>query len=204
MDPLAEEFFSSSPYNYVDGNPITRIDPDGRAWFTKYIDEDGNELLNTEDGSDDIITISDARKDEFLKLVSVTPKEMQDMIGGNMYWKTEMLGFDTADEMERYLGNTSSHWSRQQLINCRQKPTQTNWAKFVFAEAASQNMNPLNHIPDPVNINFKTPKQKLKFQAQEHQVLRPPMLIHGSNLTEKWEVVGSQRKSAGLPKPLLK
>lgn len=33
QDPMAGKYFSSTPYNYVDGNPIVRIDPDGEDWF---------------------------------------------------------------------------------------------------------------------------------------------------------------------------
>ena len=33
QDPMAGKYFSSTPYNYVDGNPIIRIDPDGQDWF---------------------------------------------------------------------------------------------------------------------------------------------------------------------------
>jgi RHS repeat-associated protein len=33
VDPIAGKFISSSPYNYVDNNPIVRKDPDGKDWF---------------------------------------------------------------------------------------------------------------------------------------------------------------------------
>lgn len=33
VDPMAKKYPSSSPYNYVDGNPITRTDPNGADWF---------------------------------------------------------------------------------------------------------------------------------------------------------------------------
>lgn len=39
VDPMAKKYPSSSPYNFVDGNPITRTDPNGADWFK---DENGN------------------------------------------------------------------------------------------------------------------------------------------------------------------
>jgi RHS repeat-associated protein len=33
IDPMAGKYFSSTPYNYVDGNPIVRNDLDGEDWF---------------------------------------------------------------------------------------------------------------------------------------------------------------------------
>ena len=32
VDPLAEEYYNVSPYAYCSGNPVNRIDPDGRDW----------------------------------------------------------------------------------------------------------------------------------------------------------------------------
>ncbi|WP_455498822.1 hypothetical protein [Coprobacter sp.] len=44
LDPLCEKYYSISPYVYCAGNPVGRIDPDGRAdfWFNgKVIGNDG-------------------------------------------------------------------------------------------------------------------------------------------------------------------
>ena len=48
VDPLADKYPNISPYAYCSWNPISRIDPDGRA---DYYDGDGNHLCN--DGVDD-------------------------------------------------------------------------------------------------------------------------------------------------------
>jgi RHS repeat-associated protein len=33
VDPKAEKYLSSSPYNFVDNNPVSRVDPTGQDWF---------------------------------------------------------------------------------------------------------------------------------------------------------------------------
>jgi RHS repeat-associated protein len=33
VDSKADKYFSSSPYNFVDNNPVSRIDPTGQDWF---------------------------------------------------------------------------------------------------------------------------------------------------------------------------
>jgi len=33
-DPMAEKYYSISPYVYCGGNPVNRIDPNGMDWFT--------------------------------------------------------------------------------------------------------------------------------------------------------------------------
>jgi hypothetical protein len=48
-DPLAEEFYNESPYNFVHNNPIKYVDPDGRA-ASPYYDQEGNFLGVDEKG----------------------------------------------------------------------------------------------------------------------------------------------------------
>lgn len=38
LDAKAEKYFSSTPYNYVDNNPITRVDVDGHDWVVTVSD----------------------------------------------------------------------------------------------------------------------------------------------------------------------
>ena len=43
MDPLCEKYYDVSPYAYCGGNPMNRIDPDGREIWIYYNDENGQQ-----------------------------------------------------------------------------------------------------------------------------------------------------------------
>ncbi len=43
-DPLADKFASFSPYNFVENNPINRVDPDGRESTSTHTDKNGKVL----------------------------------------------------------------------------------------------------------------------------------------------------------------
>jgi RHS repeat-associated protein len=45
-DPLAEKHHFSSPYCYVDNNPVLRIDPDGRDWIISMREVDGKTVFD--------------------------------------------------------------------------------------------------------------------------------------------------------------
>lgn len=125
--------------------------------LTKYVDEDGELLLDTEDGSDDVIVIPKDRIDEFTEYGAKYEnnegmQEYFDSKGFNDNMKTEFLGFSTVGEMKIALTNSSSQMSRQAFIQYLQNPTYSNWARYLLIEVGSQNFNILNHLPSPIKM----------------------------------------------------
>ena len=51
IDPLAEKYYGVSPYAYCSGNPINRVDPEGRS-ISDYYSLSGKLLKTIDDGSD--------------------------------------------------------------------------------------------------------------------------------------------------------
>ncbi len=46
VDPLAEKYYSISPYAYCGNEPVGRIDPDGRDWYWTNYDNKKNVHFN--------------------------------------------------------------------------------------------------------------------------------------------------------------
>jgi len=60
VDPLAHEFPWQSPYMFCDGNPINKIDPDGRAAETTIVGKNGKVIDVINDGKTDIVQFNNA------------------------------------------------------------------------------------------------------------------------------------------------
>lgn len=141
IDPLAEIAEEDSPYAYAHNNPVIYVDPTGMS-ATQYVDEDGNEILNTNDGSKDVVTVSKEKEKDFKELVKYTSTNMSDSKAWNDNMKADMLGFDSVDKMENLLGGFSTQWSRQNAIDYIQNPTFGNAMAMAYSEALSQWTDP--------------------------------------------------------------
>ena len=141
VDPLADIAEDDSPFSYAHNNPVLYIDPTGMS-ATQYVDENGTEILNTNDGSRDVITVSKEKEKGFKELVKHTSVNMSNSKEWNDNMKADMLGFSSVDKMEGLLGGFSTQWSRQNAIDYLQNPTFKNAIGMAYSEALSQWTDP--------------------------------------------------------------
>ncbi|MGK6353528.1 DUF6443 domain-containing protein [Parapedobacter sp. DT-150] len=141
VDPLAENYYDLTPYDFVGGNPINRIDPDGRAWYTRYVNEQGETLLNTDDGRDDVVVVPSARLDEFLENAKWN-RRTRDAPGWNDNWREE-FGIAISEDLLDQIGyfGLSSEKSREASIEYLFGSR--SYQSFVWEEVKGQWGNPV-------------------------------------------------------------
>jgi RHS repeat-associated protein len=139
IDPMAEDFPSWAPYHYVHNNPIVLVDPSGMS-ATKYEDEDKNLLLETNDGSDAVVTVTNDKRAGFDAAVKGTKNT--DDVAWNNSMKEYALGFELSDKQESLLSSMNSDWSRRAAINYWKTDDAGAGIGFAFKEALSQWTNP--------------------------------------------------------------
>jgi len=135
QDPSNSQNFNR--YSYVMNNPLKYTDPTGE-YITRYEDEDGVEIVTTDDGSDDTIVISDEYKEEFTELVGLTNEDMLNDPRFNEAIKYDVLGEAGYDFAKQF----TTQWSRQNAIDYIQDPTFANSMAMSYSEAFSQWTDP--------------------------------------------------------------
>ncbi|MCT4613807.1 MAG: hypothetical protein N4A49_02905, partial [Marinifilaceae bacterium] len=134
MDPLAEERYSLSGYNYCSLNPISRLDSDGML-DTRYEDENGNLLLNTSDGSDEIVKVS---KNDQAAFLDATTSTIGDVVN-SPDWNNRMKGYLSSGWLFGVTYNSlGKEFAQEAFINYVNKPSIGNWAKFGLAAIGSR------------------------------------------------------------------
>lgn len=93
VDPLTQVSVSITPYVYCANNPVNFIDPDGRN-FTHYADRNYNILLQTNDGSNNVVMVPDEKIRDFKFFGNSYDKHSgmgtyYDSPGWNMHWVEE-------------------------------------------------------------------------------------------------------------------
>lgn len=71
-----------TPYHYVHQNPVNLIDPTGMAAEgieTHFVNEKGETIANTDDGSNEVIVIRKEIEDKFTKELSEKVKTKDDL-----------------------------------------------------------------------------------------------------------------------------
>ena len=144
-DPEAESRFVLTPYHYCSNNPLLLVDKDGK-WDTHYIDHYNNVILQTDDGSDDVVRVPAERMSEFLSVLKASrwdPARLNSR-GWNDYWKGEFGLADIQFSAEELfaLDMFNSKWSRNAAAAYLLKPTLENAFKMGFSEGLSQWTNP--------------------------------------------------------------
>ena len=144
VDPLTQVSVSITPYVYCANNPVNFIDPDGRN-FTHYVDRNYNILLQTNDGSNNVVMVPDEKIRDFKFFGNSYDKHSgmrtyYDSPGWNMHWVEEFglaprqLSEEEVSVLSLYHGNKAQNAA----VGFMLKPTAGNIFKTAGLEVLAQ------------------------------------------------------------------
>lgn len=98
VDPMAHMRPGHTPYNYVQNNPITRIDPDG-ALDTDFLNKETGETVHVEDGINQIAVVDN---EQFKQVQSLASASSWNQNQTSQY--ENILGSSSIHDMDSDLG----------------------------------------------------------------------------------------------------
>lgn len=123
------------------------VDPDGE-FMTHYTDRFNNILMQTNDGSDDVVKVPDNWLSIFKAFAGLNSKwgdhSVFDSPGWNNHWKS-VFGLSERQLSERELGalgGFNTQWSRNKAVAYILNPTVANASAMAWSEALSTWTNP--------------------------------------------------------------
>ena len=116
MDPLCEKYYSISPYAYCGGNPVNRIDPDGRdEWEINSQGQITNRIKTDEHDAFFIVDGDNKRIEDLnisFKYGTVEKSFRSHDKDGDSYDVYRVRGDDNGETLYRFLAdNTTVEWS---------------------------------------------------------------------------------------------
>jgi hypothetical protein len=133
IDPRAEIYQHWTPYNYVADSPIRNTDPDGTSVngsnyiSTRYVDPNGNEILNTDDGRNDVYVVPWDRRSDFEGNIALWQGRNSGVLNSqqwNNYWRGEFTQILSAYQWNHYAFGYNSlslqlqgEWIKQFITN---------------------------------------------------------------------------------------
>ncbi len=90
IDPLAENYYSVSPYAFCSNNPVNFVDPDGMAWY--FSGTSGMFISNIDDGDDKIYIINAQQEEIFNSGNADLSKFKNTDANGNLFGQMLMDG----------------------------------------------------------------------------------------------------------------
>ena len=164
VDPMTESRAGLSPYNYCSNNPIMRTDPTG-ALDTKYVTEDGTKLVETQDGSNAVVTVTDEQGEAFHNDYKNASNEEVNSKEWNYKWKSNLSGVAWND----YIENNQSYWATEEARRNAFRYLQTGnfdyWRSAVADHTASFR-DPVSMFMGAVGFAYGASIARLSYAAK--------------------------------------
>ncbi len=187
-DPLSEEFSNWSPYNFVFNNPISNVDPDGRAPLTDFkLLKDGTVTrVDPNDGSekrnDDRLFATDKKGNVDSKINPVVVDKAKPTDGSIISSLATNYGLQSSEYPKGInFGRTTNASDASNVFTFAAKNSDVEWGVSGFKVGKSISYTVLTGHDDdstPSDFTFQSLSKQL-FEIHSHKNVNQPSPING-------------------------